>query len=316
MKTRPDFIIFGHSKSGTTALHDMLDQHPDIYMSDPKEPNFFASDFTRKGLQYAFREMTPDEYRAIFKDAPGNAVCGESSASNIYSTVAAENAYRWNPDAKIIVIFREPVDFLKSYHMQMLKNPIEDGDNVEDLQTALDLEPQRKQGKQLPRGQKVPELLYYMERCKYTDQLKRLYSVFPREQVLVLLYDEFRKDNFATLKQVCSFLGVDPEFGFQKNDANVTLRVKNKSAQDLLHNLGAGRGIFSYIKPVVKSAVPKGTRDKLLSWASDTFVYSYKKDISAELERKLKQQFRPEVEEFGQLIGRDLLAHWEYDSIQ
>jgi len=312
VRDRPDFCIIGHSKCGTTALHDMLAQHPQLFMSSPKEPNFFATDLTRPGIPYAFGEMSADTYRDLFADAKPDQLCGESSASNIYSKTAATEMAAWNPAMKLIAILREPIDFLVSYHQQMLKNPITDGESVKSLRRALELEPERKRGRNIPRGQRVPELLYYAERCRYREQLERVYQHFPREQVLVLIYDDFRRDNAAVLREVCEFLGVDPDFDFEPTDRNTGVSVRSKAAQNALANLSHGRGAWAPVKRVAKAALAGGRSRAALRWAMGRFAFGPKATVDDAFRTELRERFRGEVEAVSDLLGRDLVSEWGY----
>ena len=309
----PDFFIIVHSRCGTTALHDMLAQHPQIFMSSPKEPNFFATDLTRPGIPYALGEMSAEKYRGLFTSAKPDQLCGESSASNIYSKTAAGEMAAWNPAMKMIAILREPVDFLVSYHQQLLKNPIVDGESVKCLKRALTLEPARKRGRKIPRGQRVPELLYYRERVRYRDQLDRVYEHFPREQVLVLIYDDFRRDNLATLRQVCMFLGIDSGFEFQPLGRNQGVTVRSKLAQNTLFCLSHGRGAWSPVKRVVKTALPGGRSRDALRWAMSRFAFGPKAELDEVTRSELRREFRNEVEAISDLLGRDLMAEWGYE---
>ncbi|MGD1059571.1 MAG: sulfotransferase, partial [Solirubrobacteraceae bacterium] len=122
----PDFFIIGQSKSGTTALYEILREHPQIYMPTVKEPVFMASDH-HAGLWRTVptRPRTLEDYLALFADAgPGQRV-GEASSVYLWSRDAAANIAEVQPDAKIIAILREPASFLRSLHLQMLQNHVE-----------------------------------------------------------------------------------------------------------------------------------------------------------------------------------------------
>ena len=118
---KPNLFIVGQPKSGTTALHQFLGQHPEIFMSSIKEPHFFCSDFHLEsdrayGKQRFFDFRNESAYLQIFAKAEGAEIAGESSTNYLYSQVAAEKIYNFNPDAKIIIILREPAKFLYSLH--------------------------------------------------------------------------------------------------------------------------------------------------------------------------------------------------------
>ncbi|HEY4812407.1 MAG TPA: sulfotransferase, partial [Solirubrobacteraceae bacterium] len=143
----PDFFIVGQSKSGTTALYEILREHPQIYMPVVKEPVFLASDH-HAGLWKTVptRPRTLTDYLALFDDARPEQQAGEASSVYLWSRIAAANIAEVQPDARIIAIFREPASFLRSLHLQMLQNHVE---TVKDFARALELEPARREGKRI-----------------------------------------------------------------------------------------------------------------------------------------------------------------------
>lgn len=312
-KIRPDFCIVGHSKSGTTALHNMLSQHPMLYMSDPKEPNFFATDLTRTGQAGAFTKMSSIEYAALFKNATDSQLCGESSASNIYSKHAAAQMAKWNPDLKLIAIFREPANYLFSYHQQLLKNPIADGEAVKSFRRALDLEENRIRGRHIPNGQKVPELLYYSKRVEYSSQLSRIFKHFHNDQVLVLIYDDFCTNNSIVLREVCEFLGINGDFDFEYSTSNPSVGIRSKVAQNTLQRLSHGVGKYSVVKSTIRTFIPQTVSRSILRYCFRHFAFTSKPMLERELEIELKKRFRDEVVRFSQLINRDLVSEWGYN---
>src|SRR5256885_14863107 len=125
----PDFFIVGHAKSGTTALYEMLRQHPQIYMPDHKEPWFFARSNPHpqtegeRSIAFTGRRMeTLEDYLALFAAAKADQLLGEASTSYLWSTTAAKAIADVQPTARIIAILREPASFLRSLHLQLLTN--------------------------------------------------------------------------------------------------------------------------------------------------------------------------------------------------
>src|SRR5215470_2841180 len=111
MMPQPDFCIAGAAKCGTTALFEYLAGHPQVFMPRMKEPKFFCADLKTTGGVY-----TLADYRALFAAAPAHCLTGEASTLYLYSTVAIERLMAHNPDAKIIVMLRYPVDAAHSLH--------------------------------------------------------------------------------------------------------------------------------------------------------------------------------------------------------
>src|SRR5271165_1259000 len=187
----PDFFIVGHPKSGTTALYEMLRGHSQIFMPDLKEPRFFAPDlrprFQPVGPSTAPRLELPEtleEYLELFAPAGNGQIVGEASPSYLRSTAAAGLIAEAQPDARIIAVLREPAGFLRSLHLELVQNHVE---HEQDLRRAFE-------GEQLtaaPPGGNGAPATRYSDRVRYVEQLERFAAVFPPEQMLVLIYDDF-----------------------------------------------------------------------------------------------------------------------------
>ncbi len=117
---------------------------------------------------------------------------GEATPSYLFSATAASNMAQLTPSARSIAILREPAAFLRSLHLQLLRSHVE---TEKSLRTAIALDVPRSEGKHIPSRSHLPQLLRYSEHVRYVEQLRRYHAVFPREQVLVLIYDDFRADN-------------------------------------------------------------------------------------------------------------------------
>jgi hypothetical protein len=314
---KPSLFIAGNSKSGTTALHSFLSQHPDIFMAVPKEPNYFAKDFCHDtDPQRCFYRRTEAEYLDLYASARPDQVCGEASACYIYSQVAAAEIAQFNPAAKLIFILREPVSFLRSYHLQLLKNTPQDGETVKDFAKALALEPERKQGKKIPSQCLIPEFLYYTERVKYAQQLQRFYQHFPPEQIKVFIYDDWMNDNSAVYRDILAWVGLDPSYepAFDVHNKG-GVQLKSKAMQGLVADISHGKGLFAPAKQLVATVVPQQTRRAAVDWAYGNLAFAQAKPLDPDLKRRLKQAFLPEVVALGQLLDRNLVSLWGYDAL-
>ncbi len=212
----PDFFIAGHAKCGTTALYEALRLHPEIFMPLQKEPWFFARDNPHpqegpeRSVDYTGRRWESlEEYLSLFAGARPDQKIGEGSTSYLWSPVAAAAIAAAQPDARIIAILREPAAFLRSLHLQRLTDHIE---SETDFAKALALDDARREGREIPKYAYWPRSIIYSDQVRYAEQLRRYDAVFPREQILVLIYEDFRADNDATFKRVLSFLGVDESY--------------------------------------------------------------------------------------------------------
>ena len=204
---RPNLFIVGAPKCGTTALYHYLRQHPDIYLA-PKEIHYFGSDLT---FRVNKRSLTVDQYLECFRGASNERILGDASVWYLYSKQAAKEIKHFSPDARIIIMLRNPSDMLYSNYSQNRWNGDED---IKSFQMALDAESDRKQGKRLPISTAPGpiETLYYTDTARFTEQVQRYLLEFGEDHVHIILYDEFAKDTEAVYRSVLKFLGVDKSF--------------------------------------------------------------------------------------------------------
>jgi hypothetical protein len=311
----PEFFIVGHPKSGTTALYEMLRGHPQIFMPELKEPWFFAEDM-RARFQPARSGSVPEtleQYIALFDAARADQRAGEATSSYLRSSTAADAIARLRPDAQIIAILREPASFLRSLHLQLLRDHVE---TQRDLREALSLEPQRRAGRSIPRGSHLPQLLLYSEHVRYVEQLRRYHAAFTPEQVLVLIYDDFRADNAGTLRRVQRFLGVD-QAPVEALDANIsTRRMRSQRLDDLVNAVSVGRGPATRaVKAAVKAATSEQLRERALRLTRRKLIYDKPPPADEQLIAELRARFRGEVVALGEYLDRDLIGLWGYEEV-
>lgn len=313
----PSFFIVGQPKAGTTALYNALKRHPEIHMP-VKEPRFFED---RLGAPPARRPpgagrtpRTLEDYLALFDGAkPGQRV-GEASPSYLFSPFAASRIAEIQPAARIITILREPASFLRSLHLQLLQIHAE---NETDLRKAIAYESERREGRRLPPQRYWVDTLQYSRHIEYVEQLRRFQSRFSPEQVLVLIYDDFRSDNEGTVRRVLRFLDVDEDHPIAvKKDSNPTVSVRAQRVHDLIHAVAAGDGPLSRgVTRTAKALAPRGiTRQSALA-IRDRLFYAKPKDPDESLTRELRVRFRPEVQALSEYLDRDLIRLWGYEEI-
>jgi hypothetical protein len=312
----PNFFIVGHAKCGTTALYEMLRPHPQIFMPDLKEPAYFASDLRTRFQRRAAGPLpqTLESYMSLFDQAGSAQRVGEASSLYLWSSAAAREIAQLQPEARIVAILREPASFLRSLHFQLLQNHIE---TQKSLRKAIALEPARRQGKRIPRRSVRPQALLYSERVRYVEQLRRYHDVFPPEQVLVLIYEEFRRDNEGTVRRVQRFLGVDDTLAIETTDANPTVRMRSQQLDDLVHAVSVGHGPVSRaLKATVKALTPGDLRARGLRLAQRRVVYGSPPPPDEQLMAELRSRFKGEVVALGEYLDRDLVSLWGYDSVE
>jgi len=313
----PDFFIVGHPKCGTTALYLMLRRHPQIYMPDIKEIRFFTPELRSRFQQPGSgrRPQTLEGYLSMFAAATPEQRLGEASPSYLRSTFAASRIAEVQPAARIIAILREPASFLRSFHLQSLHNHIE---TEKDLRKALALEGDRREGRRIPRYSHSPDALMYCDHVRYVEQLRRYHAVFPPEQVLVLIYDDFRRDNQATLQSVLRFLDVDDTLAIEPIQTPPLDGVRSQR----LHQMGRAMTVArrnpaaaGRVSRVANALAPKallGQRFRSI-WRRVVFSDAPPQDDALMLE--LRRRFKPEVVQLSDYLGRDLVSEWGYDRI-
>ena len=294
-------------------MYFALKRHPDVFLSTPKEPNFFASDLCSGVNQGTFIQLTEPDYLSLFDAANNSRIVGEASACYLYSEVAAQRIAKFEPGAKILMILREPVSFLYSYYTQLLKNPASENETARTFERALELESERKRGAALPPGCQVPQLLFYRERVRYADHIERYLARFPREQVLILLYDDFLQSNEATYRRVLDFLELDAYPLGDIGRHNQSRLVRSGALRRVVDDMSAGAGGFSALQRLVKRITPRGPRRRLQSWVYEHFVFKPVPELSPETSARLKREIAPEVTKLENLLGIDLLRRWGYD---
>ncbi len=198
----PSFFIVGAPKCGTSALAKFLSDHNDIYMSKPKEPHFFATDIDESTRLV----LTLKHYLSLFKKARQDQLCGEASVWYLYSKDAIKNIYEFNSKAKIIVMYRKPADMIYSLHNQMMLSHEED---VMEFENAWKLSWERENGNFIPKNCRDPKKLYYHKIANYYEQIQNVYNFFSKEQVKIISFDDFQKNNLEIYKDVLKFLKID-----------------------------------------------------------------------------------------------------------
>jgi len=302
----PDFFIVGHHKSGTTALYRMLRGHPQIYMPTLKEPKFFASDLpARLEPPVAGRlPATLEQYLALFAEATPEQRAGEASPSYLRSHTAAGLIAELQPHARIIAILREPASFVRSMHLQLVQSHVE---TEKDLTRALANEEVVRKGQQMRR---------YSDHVRYVEQLERYRAVFAPEQMLVLIYDDFRADNEATVRKVLRFLDVDDTAPIETIEANPTVEVRSLRMDRMVRGLYAGKSPAARaVKATVQTLMPGETKTRVSQLVRRQLVYGKPQPPDQELMGELRRRFRGEVVALGEYLNRDLLSLWGYGSV-
>ena len=300
--TQPSFFIVGAPKCGTTALSKYLNGHPEIFIPEQKELHFFDTD-----LKTPERAKTLDHYLGLFASGVDK-ICGEGTTTYLYSKTAAQEIYRFNPKAKIIIMLREPIEMMYSFHSQLLFNG--SSETVDDFKEAIALESARKAGHQIPARCSEPSLLFYRDLAKFSDQVHRYLDIFGPEQVKILLFREFTDNTAIAFRNILEFIGADPNFEIEFVRMNSNKKVRNKTIQALVkYPPSRILEIGKYFIPL-----PQSQRRQLLEWFKQQIgrvntQQATRPTLDPSLRTQLAQELRPDIQKLSQLINRDL-SHW------
>jgi hypothetical protein len=223
----PDFLVAGVPKAGTTALHAALSRHPGLYLPGIKEPKFFLTDGpppTRGGpgdaITYREHVWRRDSYEALFDPAPPGALRGEATPLYLYDKAAMRRIRELIPDARLIVIIRDPVERAHSNWAHLWSAGLEP---VGDFVAACAEEPAR-----IAAG--WASFWHYTGLGKYGEQLAHAVGLFPREQLLVFRYRTLVDEPAKTLDSICDFLGVEAGVVTEVPRENVTAQPEHTIA--------------------------------------------------------------------------------------
>lgn len=299
----PEFFIVGAPKCGTSSLFRALEEHPEIFVSTPKEPKFFCPDFW--GKNHGYKDM--EAYLSLFKDSNGK-VCGEGTTLYLYSEEAAQKIYDFNPKAKIIILLRNPVDFLYSYHSQLLRNCTE---VVTNFSQALEMEKLRKDGKKIPSTCQFPRQLYYSEVAKFSIQVRRYLELFGDNQVKIILFDDLKQDISSVYRETLDFLGVDADFRASFKVYQANKKIKIQKLYMLINS--PPKAILNFSKAITPSflhPLKKNLGNKLRSLSRRLLMQEKsRKSLSKSLRENLIEQYSQEISELTSIIKRDL-SRW------
>jgi hypothetical protein len=296
---RPNFFIVGAAKCGTTSMYEYLRQHPDVFMPEFKEPIFFGQD-----LDIAPCWCVRDErdYLALFDQAGGKKRIGESSVWYICSRSAPDEIRRFNPDAKVVIMLRHPVEFLYSLHGLFLWT---DNEDIADFEQAFFAQDDRRHGRRIPDMAYFQQGLQYTQMAAFSEQVQRYRDVFPASQVHVILHDDLKKDLSGVYRRLLEFLDLDSTFQPEFRMFNETRAVRHVPFHRFFNRPRTRRRIQK-----TAPAISRILRRKLADLLIFLFRPPYRSPkIDAAVRARLTPLFEDEIQRLGRLLGRDL-SHW------
>lgn len=302
---RPNFFIIGAPKCGTTSLYEYLRGHPQVYMSAAKEPGYFAPDNLQPGSHQLRYGADEGRYLALFEQAGQAKRLGEATVGYLYSEQAPELIHRFEPAARIIVMFRDPLKMIPSLHNQRLAEGREqeaDFGKAMEREIAVD-------GRSAPTT-KPPAPGSYRDRGLFSRHLPRWFDSFGREHVLVILLEDFEREPVAQFRRVLEFLDVDAEW---QPEAFRVHNVRHQPRSRLLSRLlKTGPPQWLVWKLLPRIVGDANTRQLVRRFRHSSLIRkpTPRAEMHPALLRQLEEYFEPDVARLSEILGRDLGTLW------
>lgn len=299
----PTFLLIGAGKSGTTSLFQYLKQHPEVFMSEVKEPNFFElmgqrpvkeDDDSEQMYHYPWAVYDWEKYQALFSNAGNAKARGEASTMYMYGKEAPYNIKKFLPEVKLIAVLRDPVKRLYSRFLHLARENRLPSARFED---ALD-----RQSIWWERNDLVREGFYY-------QHLSRYFELFPKAQIKIYLNEDLQKRTDAVIKDIYSFIGVDPDFQPRTDIRfNQSGFIKNAWKDKLIgQNSLIRKGIESISPALVKKMRNNARLQKLVTSLRKKNLS--RPDLDPKVRQSLIQEvYQSDIEALQSLINRDLSA--------
>jgi len=279
-----DFFIVGAPKAGTTSLYHYLNEHPQVEMSSQKEPDYFSDKaIHQQGMYYDKKRVnTPDKYESLFVQKE-SVVYGEGSVSYLFYDNVAEDIKKYNPNAKIIIMLRNPIErafshYLMDYRLGLVSDSFE---NIIAKKSKC----------------KNAHLFYqqYIEVSKYAKQIQRYLDFFEKENILFIDYEEFKKNVSKSVDQAYNFLNISAEFSADVyTKYNAFVMPKNKGIR-FIYSFVFLRRILTFLFPIglVKNI-------KILLFKIDK-----KPKLLKETRIHLRKIFKNDIKKLEEVLGKD-----------
>ena len=293
--TMPNFLIIGAAKSGTTALHEYLQQHPQVYMTPNKETNFFAFEgevieFNGPGDEGIKNFSITDlaTYQAEFEQVTNELALGEACPSYLYLPKAAQTIKKYIPNTRLIVILRNPVERAYANFLHLIR------DNREphsDFILALEDETTRIENN-------WEWFWHYIQVGYYGAQLQRYYEMFSPSQIEVYLYEDFKTKPVELIQDICRFLEIDstfvPDMSYRPNRSGVP---KNRTIHSFVMKPNLLKDLF---KPLLPGIFRQNIKNQV------KYNNLEKPPISQSAREYLIKLYREDIVQCQDLINRDL----------
>jgi hypothetical protein len=298
MASLPNFVVIGAGRSGTTSLHQYLGQHPDIYVSPRKSPNYFVAqdpqpDWESATLQAMAKQWvsTREAYEAQFQGVTNERAIGDVSPVYLQSIYTARRIKETlPPSTKIVAILRNPVERAYAHFLGRRRDGLESSDN---FNAIVDRELAGPLNTDIAFGS-------YSGCGRYHHYLKPFYEHFSADNVRVFLFDQLQKDSAGLLRELFGFLDVDPDYevdtAFSYNQTGI---ITNSMLRSLWTR---SVGMRTRIRPYLPAFIRHTSRSMLAQQVSKPL-------LDADARQKISLALREDTQELQQLINMDL-SNW------
>lgn len=295
----PSLLVIGATKAGTTALDEYLRQHPGLFFSPVREPNYFA--FPNQPVPYRGHDgrrapmartsvTDTDDYLDLFRDAPRGALLAETSPAYLYVHGTAGRIADRVERPRVVAILRDPADRAFSAYQHLLR----EGREPLSFEDGLDAEEERRAA-----GWGI--LWRYVDAGRYASQLERYLAVFARDRLLVLWHDDFAQDPVATCQRVFAFAGVDPTF---VPDTSIRFNVSGAPRNRLLQRVVNPPPV---VRRAVARVLPARWQTQLRRTHAQVSARNLERlELPEATRRRLHTTFAHDLARLEQLTGRDL----------
>ena len=290
---KPTFLIIGAPKAGTTSLYHYLLQHPQIYMSPVKEPSFFALAGENLDILKSGNHSTTnwEDYLKLFQGATEEHLAiGEVSTTYLYSSKAPILIKKYLSDVKLIAVLRDPVERAYSNYQMIARS------NYKPLKSFLEEIQNEEIRLPVRRYYRIRPITPYIGGGFYYNLLTKYLDIFDKSQIKIMLYEDFKRDNVETIKDIFTFIGVEREF-----TPNVSIKY---NASILKNNKKHSSSIQSKIikSPILKYFLSTSNKDTMIE-SQDTEQLN---NDYLFVRQKLIHIYREDISKLQNLLQKDL----------
>jgi len=289
----PNFIIVGAPKAGTTSLYHYLSEHPEVFMSEPKEVNYFSKiEIEQQGLYYQdFKAKDLKSYEAIFNSVSNEIAIGEGSVSYLFYPETPKKIKATIPDVKIIILLRDPIERAHSHYLMDFRMGLVNLSFEEIVYKTSD--------------HKKIDLFYqqYIELGLYYKQIKRYIDTFGNAQIKIFLQEDLKNNTEKVIFDLYSFLDIDNSIIIDTNQQhNAFSMPKNK----VIHQLYSSYIIRSLIKTIFTEKIKEKIKNIF-------FERKKKPKLNYKTKEYLQKIYFEDIKKLESLINQDL-SQWYKES--